>query len=138
MIQRIQSVWLLLASACAFISLKVPFYSGTNAVNVPSYRLLGTENFLLMLITIAIGIIALFNIFLYSNRKLQIRLCILGILLEGLLIYLYYMETTKFIAGTGTFSLTAILQLLIIIFFSLAIRGMSNDNKIIRESNRLR
>ena len=138
MIQRIQSIWLLLASACAFISLKVPFYSGTNSVNVPSYRLMGTENFALMLLTIAIGVIALFNIFLYSNRKLQIRLCILGIVLEGLLIYLYYMQTTSFIAGTGTFSLGSVLQLLIIIFFSLAIRGISRDNKIIKESNRLR
>ena len=138
MIQRIQSIWLLLASACAFISLKVPFYSGTNAVNVPSYRLMGTENFTLMLLTIAIGVTALFSIFLYSNRKLQIRLCILGILLEGFLIYLYYRETTTFIAGTGTFSLTAILQLLILIFFFLAIRGISKDNKIIKESNRLR
>ena len=138
MIQRIQSIWLLLASVCAFISLKVPFYSGTNAANIPSYRLLGTENFALMLLTIAIGVIALFNIFLYSNRKLQIRLCILGILLEGLLIWLYYKETTTFIAGTGTFSLTAILQLLILIFFSLAIKGISHDNRIVKESNRLR
>lgn len=138
MIQRIQTLWLLLASACAFITLKVPFYSGTNAVNVPSYRLMGTENFLLMLLTIAIGIIALFTIFLYSNRTLQMRLCLLGILLEGLLIFLYYKETTTFIAGTGTFSLTAVLQVLILIFFILAIRGINRDNKIIKESNRLR
>ncbi|MEO6668455.1 MAG: DUF4293 domain-containing protein [Ferruginibacter sp.] len=138
MIQRIQSIWLLLASACAFVTLKVPFYSGTNAANVPSYRLMGTENFLLMLLTIAIGIIALFTIFLYSNRTLQMRLCLLGILLEGLLIFLYYKETTTFIAGTGTFSLTAVLQVLILIFFILAIRGINRDNKIIKESNRLR
>src|SRR5438093_261709 len=108
MIQRIQSIWLLLASACAFISLKVPFYSGTNSTGITSYKLLGTENFYLMLLTIAIGVIALFNIFLYSNRKLQLRLCILGILLEGGLIFLYYKESTTFAAGTGTYSLTAV------------------------------
>lgn len=138
MLQRIQSIWLLLASACAFISLKMPFYSGTNSANIASYRLMGTENFALMLLTIAIGIIALFTIFLYSNRKIQMRLCILGILLEGLLIFLYYKETTKFVVNTGTYSLTSILQVLILVFFFLAIRGISHDNKIIRESNRLR
>ena len=138
MLQRTQSIWLLLASACAFISLKMPFYSGTNSANAPSYRLLGTENFYLMLLTMAIGVIALVSIFLYSNRRLQMRLCILDVLLEGLLIYLYYKETTKFVAGTGTYSFTAILQILVLLFLFLAMRGINRDNKIIKESNRLR
>ncbi len=138
MLQRIQTIWLLLASACAFISLKVPFYSGTDSANIPSYRLMGTENFYLMLLTIAIGVIALFTIFLYSNRTLQLRLCLLGMLLEAGLIFLYYKQTTTFVAGTGTYSLTSILQLLILVFFFLAIRGINHDNKIIKDSNRLR
>ncbi len=138
MIQRVQSIWLLLASACAFISLKMPFYSGTNSANISPYRLLGTENFPLMLLTISVGVIALISIFLYSNRKLQMRLCLLDLVLEGLLIFLYYKETTKFIAGTGTYSLTAALQILVVIFLFLAMRGISHDNKIIKESNRLR
>ena len=138
MIQRIQSIWLLLASACAFISLKVPFYSGTNKAGITSYKLLGTENFYLMLLTIAVGVIALISIFLYSNRKLQLRLCVLDIILEGLLIFLYYKETTTFVAGSGTFSLTSILQVLVLISLFLGVRGISNDNKIIKESNRLR
>ena len=138
MIQRIQSIWLLLASACAFISLKTPFYSGTNATGNASYRLMGTENFPIMLLTIAIGIICLFTIFLYNNRTFQMRLCLLGLILEALLIFLYYRETTTFLAGTGTYSLTAILQLLILVFIVLAMCGINHDNKIIRESNRLR
>jgi hypothetical protein len=138
MIQRIQSIWLLLASICAFISLKMPFYSGTNKLNVPSYRLMGTENFPLMLLTIAVAVVALITIFLYSNRKLQMRLCLLNIVLEALLIFLYYKETTTFVSGTGTYSLTAILQVLVLLFLFLAIRGINADNKIIKESNRLR
>ncbi len=138
MIQRIQSLWLLLASACAFVSLKVPFYSGTNSANEASYRLMGTENFYLMLMTIAIGVVALFTIFLYSNRTLQLRLCLLGMLMEAGLIFLYYKQTTTFVAGTGTYSLTSILQLFILIFFFLAMRGINRDNKIIKDSNRLR
>ncbi len=138
MLQRIQTIWLFLASACAFISLKVPFYNGTRSDATLPNKLLGTDNFYLMLLTIAIGVIALITIFLYSNRKLQIRLCLLNILLEGLLIFLYYKQTITFVAGSGTYSLTAILQVLILIFLFLAIRGINNDNKIIKESNRLR
>lgn len=138
MIQRVQTIWLLMASAAAFLSLKVPFYSGTNSANIASYRLMGTENFYLMLLTIGIGVLALITMFLYSNRKLQLRLCILGIVLEAFLIYLYYRETTFFAPGTGTYSLTSVLQLLILLFFFMAMKGIANDNRIIRESNRLR
>jgi hypothetical protein len=138
MIQRVQSIWLLLASVCAFLSLKMPFYSGTNSANVPSYRLMGTENFYFMLLTVIIGVIAVFNIFLYSNRKLQLRLCILGILLEGLLIFLYYKKSTTFLPGTGTYALTSILQVGVLVSYAFAMKGISNDNKIVKESNRLR
>lgn len=138
MLQRVQSIWLLLASACAFISLKMPFYSGTNKAGITSYKLMGTENFYLMLLTIAIGVIALVSIFLFSNRTLQLRLAALAMVLEGLLIYLYYREVTTFIAATGTYALSSILHLLILVFLFLAIQGIRNDNKIIRESNRLR
>lgn len=136
MLQRIQSVWLLLASTCAFISLKVPYYSGTNKEGIPSYKLMGTENFYLMLLTIAVAVLALITIFLYKNRKLQLRLCILGILLEALLIFLYYRETSSYL--DGTYSLTALLHGCIVLFFFLAARGISNDDKIIKDSNRLR
>jgi len=138
MIQRIQSVWLLLASACAFLSLKMPFYVGTNKDNVASYKLMGTENFYLMLLTIAIGVLALINIFLYKNRKLQIRLSVLGIMLELLLIFLYILEVRTFLAGSGTYALTALLHSLVVFFFFFAIRGISKDAKVIRDSNRLR
>jgi hypothetical protein len=136
MLQRIQSVWLFLAAVAAFASLKLPYYSGTNKLGVPGYNLEGTENFPIMLLTIAVGVLALITIFLYSNRKLQLRLCILGILLEALLIFLYYNEIKHYMGGT--YSLTALLQGLVVLFFFLAARGISNDNKIIRESNRLR
>jgi len=135
MLQRIQTLWLFLASASAFASLKLPYFSGTNSQGIPSSILEGTETFPIMLTTIAIGVLALITIFLYNNRKLQLRLSILGILLEGVLIYLYYRESQSW---TGTYALTALLQGLNALFFFLAAKGISNDEKIIRDSNRLR
>jgi hypothetical protein len=125
MLQRIQSIWLFLASVCAFATLKLSTYSGTKPDGIPSYELTGSENFTLMLPTIAIGVIALITIFLYNNRKLQFRLCLLGIVLEVLLIFLYYTEISKY--PEGTYSLTAILHPAVLVFFFLA-----------SESNRLR
>ena len=136
MIQRIQSIWLLLAAVCAFLSIKLPYYSGTNAKAIASYKLNGNENFLLLSSTIITGILAFVIIFLFKKRTLQLRLCVLGILLEALVIFLYYREVTTF--TQGTYSLWAILHSLIVIFFMLAARAINKDEKLIKDSNRLR
>lgn len=136
MIQRIQSLWLLLASACAFAGYKFPYYSGTNQKGIAGYQLNATENFLLIAVTGIIGALALLLIFLFKNRTLQLRLCLLGIVLEALLIFLYYREVKTF--STGTLSLTSILQSVIIIAFFLAARAINKDEKMVKESDRLR
>jgi len=136
MIQRIQSVWLLLAGACAFLSVKLPNYSGTNAKGTPSYELNATENLPLLCTTIFTGVLALAIIFLYKKRTLQLRLCVLGILSEALLIFLYYREVKTF--TLGTYSLWAILHSLTVILFFLAARAVNKDEKLIKNSDRLR
>ena len=136
MIQRIQSVWLLLASACAFVSFKFSYYSGTNAKGLSPYELKANENFLLMITTVAVGALALFTIFLFKKRGLQLRLCVLGIVLDALLIFLYYREVKTF--TQGTYSLTAILHSIIVISFFLAARGIYKDDKVVKDSDRLR
>ncbi len=135
MIQRIQSVWLLLAATCAFLSFKLPFYSGTNA-KAPLYKLNAGENFLLILTTVLVGALSFVIIFLFKKRTLQLRLCVLGIALEALLIFLYYREVTAF--TEGTYSLWAILHSLIVILFFLAARAINKDEKLIKDSDRLR
>ncbi|MBL0182571.1 MAG: DUF4293 domain-containing protein [Chitinophagaceae bacterium] len=136
MIQRIQSLWLLLASACAFASYKFPYYSGTNQKGVADYQLNATESFPLIIVTGIIAVLALFLVFLFKKRTLQLRLCLLGIVLEALLIFLYYREVKTFSAGT--LSLTSILQSIVIIAFFLAARAINKDEKLIKESDRLR
>lgn len=136
MIQRIQSVWMLLASACAFLSIKMPFFVGTNPKGEASYQLTGTENFYILFLTIAVGIISLVAIFLYKDRKVQMRLCVAGILVEAILIFIYYQKSNAY--TEGTYALTALLQAMIFFFLFFAIRGIRNDNRIIRDSERLR
>jgi hypothetical protein len=136
MIQRIQSIWLLLASACSFLSLKLPYYSGTNSEGIPSSRLTASDNIYIMILTIAVAVLSLITIFLYNNRSLQLRLCFLGLLMEGLIIFLYYREIKTFL--DGTYALSALLQGCIVFFLFLAARGINNDRKIIKDSNRLR
>jgi Domain of unknown function (DUF4293) len=136
MIQRIQSIWLLLASACAFATLKFSYYTGTKGTDTALLELNGTSTLPLMITTIAIGILALITIFLFKNRGLQSKLCFLGILLEAVLIFLYYREVQNF--TSGTYSLTALLHSVIVLAFVLAARGINKDNKLVKGSDRLR
>ena len=136
MIQRLQSLWLLLAAAYAFATFKFSYYSGTKVNDITFLELNATGTLLLMITTIAVGVLALINIFLFKKRTLQLRLCVLGILLEAILIFLYYREVGTFLKGT--YSLTAILHSIIVLAFVLAARGINNDSKIIKDSDRLR
>ena len=136
MIQRIQSIWLLLAAACAFAGFKLSYYTGTKINDTTLHDLNGTSTILLMVMTIAVGGLALVTIFLYKQRTLQLRLCVLGILLEAVLIFLYYRETINF--TQGTYSLTALLHSIIVLAFVLAARGINKDDKLVKNSDRLR
>lgn len=137
MIQRIQSIWLLLAAVCAFLTLKFSTYVGTNKDLIPSSFLNGITTFPLIAVTLATGIVALFTIFLYKNRKQQGWFTLLAGVLEVGLLFLYYKEIETYV-GRGTFSITAILHAFVILFLILAARGISSDEKLIKDSNRLR
>ena len=137
MIQRIQSIWLLLAAVCVFLTLKFSTYVGTNKDLIPSTFLNGIATLPLIFVTLAVGILTVITIFLYKNRKLQLRLTIIAVLVEAGLIFLYYKEIQTFI-GKGTFSITSILHVAVVVFLILAARGINSDNKLIKDSNRLR
>lgn len=137
MLQRIQTVWLLLAGVAAFLTIRLPFYVGIQDPAIPYHELNAlTGGLLILLVTISIGAISFITIGLYKSRTTQLRLCVTGVLLEALLIFLYYRQLSAF--TLGTYALTAILHLCIVFFFVLAARGINKDEKLIKESDRLR
>ena len=141
MIQRVQTIWLLIASIAVFLTLKFAFYSGTllngTLVSQNSFHsLVATDNFILMVLTCALGSALIINIFLFKHRTLQFRICIVAILLEFLILFLYYRQT-KFYSN-GTLDVWAIFHLVTIIALILAARGIYKDEKLIKDSNRLR
>ncbi len=143
MIQRIQSIWLLLVAVCAFATLKISTYAGNlipEASDAPEtllYKELnGMSSIPNSIITIGVGILALVSIFIYSNRKLQIKLCIASFFMEVTLISFYYFSTKMF--KEGSFLIGAVLHIFILVFLILAILGIRKDAKIVEESSRLR
>jgi peptidoglycan/LPS O-acetylase OafA/YrhL len=148
MIQRVQTIWMILAAIAVFLTIKFSFYSGTLAIQNGgdavtsmatdgSYHLVtATDNFLILILTSALGTGIIINIFLFKQRSIQIRIIIAAILMECLIIFLYIKETEKF--SQGNFNIWAILHILVIIFLIMASRGIYKDSKLIKESNRLR
>ena len=137
MIQRIQTIWLLLAAVCVFLTLQFSTYFGTNKDLIPSSFLNGLDTLPLIFATLATGIVALVSIFLYKNRKQQLRFTLLGIVLQLVLMFLYYREIQTYV-GKGNFSISAILHAAVLLFFILAAQGIRSDDKLIKDSNRLR
>lgn len=136
MIQRVQTIWMILAALAVFLTLKFSFYSGTLIENSTYDTVIASDNILLLILTSALGTGIIINIFLYKQRSVQIKIVIAALLVEFLIIFMYIREINKFSAGS--FSLWSALHLLIILFLILAASGIYKDSKLVKESNRLR
>ena len=136
MIQRIQTVWLLFASACAFLSMKFPFYFISVHPETLSDQFNATNNMILLILTAILGTLCLFTIFVFKQRKLQLWLTILAIFISLLNIFLYF--TYKKDNPGGGIALTSFFVFLIPIFLFFAARGIYKDQKLVRSMDRLR
>jgi Mg2+ and Co2+ transporter CorA len=138
MIQRIQTLWLLLTAACAFISLKLPFYTGNVMENQSSVfkSLTASSSLLINIITVIIGVFAIVFIFLFKNRKRQLWLTFLLFVLTILQIVLLYFQTSSFVQGTWAISILIYIALPILLI--LAMRGIYKDEQLVKSVDRLR
>jgi drug/metabolite transporter (DMT)-like permease len=136
MIQRIQTVWLLLAAACAFLTMKFPFYYIHPNSDSASDQFNATTNMLLLILTSVLATLCLIIIFVFKQRRLQLWLTVLALFISGLNIFLYF-NSKKNYPGGGL-ALTSAFAFLIPIFLFFAIRGIYKDEKLIKSMNRLR
>jgi hypothetical protein len=155
MLQRIQTVWLFLASAALFCLFLFPYVhilsdegkskeiKVTGVYENVNGQAVQTEPFLLITIaTVILALVPVLIIFNYLNRKRQIMMCYLAIVLI-LAHYYWLVSTSKHAIGSvqlevGNFGIGAILPSIAIILILMAIKGVRNDEKLIRSADRLR
>lgn len=140
MIQRQQTLWLLLSTAAAVLTFMFPFATGEELVVKTAMKqtveVIAGDNFFTLLLTIAsIGISAV-TIFMFKDRKLQMRLCLLGILVSVLILVLYILNMKKLI--TSTPALWAILPVVVIASYFMAFRNIRKDEKLVKSLDKLR
>lgn len=138
MIQRRQTLWLLLATVAALLSFMFPFVTGKGIVKgVEGDKILkGDSSFLLLIATGASLILSAAIIFLYKDRKLQMWLCLAGLLLSILIIVLYISEMNKM--TKSTLALFCILPFAIAAGYFLAWRDIRKDEKLVKSLDKLR
>lgn len=137
MIQRIQTLWLLLAGIGSLLTLQFPFYTGNTHQNLFA-QLNSQSNFLMLVLAVAIALLALITIFLYRNRKLQLRLSLLALTLSALLLFLLFREIGNFKPGEGGIHLWSVLYFAVPVCLLLAMRGIFKDEQLIKQMDRLR
>ncbi|HEV7331668.1 MAG TPA: DUF4293 domain-containing protein [Flavisolibacter sp.] len=138
MIQRIQSLWLLLASLFDAITFRFPFYNGDwqkDTIPAP-IDLNATTTLLLTIIAVLTGALGFAAIFLFGNRSFQLKLAIVGLIFAIAMIVLYFLEIQNF--NSGTISLWCIFYFAVAAFYILAIKGIREDQKLIKSLDRLR
>jgi peptidoglycan/LPS O-acetylase OafA/YrhL len=140
MIQRIQSVWLLLAATLGGLLFAIPFYNEQTPAARPLYA---QNHYSLLFAALLATCIPLVAIFLFKNRRAQVWLAVLSILANiafiGVAVWLSGEMSTHYVPPvTGAFSLGAVLPIFAIVALILAARAIRKDQKMIRSADRLR
>ena len=142
MIQRIQSIWLLLAAVAAFLTLRLSFFSGNTVAEDQKTKAFqhftAGSNLFILILTVVLGVAAFTAIFLYKNRTLQLRITFAALIVSVINIVLYYYQAQKFVEAERSYSITALVTILIPVFILLAIRGIYKDHKLVKSLDRLR
>ena len=152
MIQRIQSIWFLLATltiCCLFFIPMVTTTVGNTEYYIIAsglYQKIGNattvlkDSLYLLILTAVVAIMCFVNIFNFKNRKYQKRIAYVNILLIIGLSF-WCGQFAKNIPGnleTATYPMGMFLPVIAIIFCLLGVRGINNDDKLIRSADRLR
>lgn len=139
MIQRPQTLWLLLSVIAAGLSFFFPFATGwtlpPEATPIKVQVDAGYQLYLTILTILLIGL-GLITIFMFGNRPRQQWYCLLGLLLTTLLGALYVRvllyELNEFIP-----SLTALLLIAQWTGYLMAWKGIRADERLIKEQDRI-
>jgi hypothetical protein len=133
MIQRIQTIWLLLASAAAFSILRFPFYYTPTP---QALEIKGSNQYSTLISLAFSACLSFITIFLYGNRMLQLKVVLVNFLLSVLIGFFIYKVVIEH--PGGGFTLPAAALFLIPILQIMAVIRIYKDERMVKASDRLR
>lgn len=144
MIQRIQSVWLLVSGLLALATFRLAFWATQLKDGSPVRKLYTqtSDSLLIYIAVLLLIVISLGTIALFKNRPLQTRLCLLGVVVSiGLLVLECREVAEQKLAANyadGSWQPGITIPVLVIIALILAMRGIRKDAKLVKSLDRLR
>ena len=131
MIQRIQSIYLLVAAiSMSLISFKVPVY------NLNETLFMAKDDTKMFVLTIVGAIFSLLGLFMFKNRKFQMKLIRLTILIQMIIGIRIFMLFNKFeVVLNSSFLFLMAFTLIALI---MAYRGVKKDDDLVRSVDRIR
>ena len=133
MIQRIQTIWLLIASAAAFVILRLPFYYTPTPM---ALEINGSEHYSTLISLAFSGCLSFISIFLYGNRMLQLKVVLVNFFLSVLIGFFVY----KIVIANpgGGFTLPSVSLFLIPVLQLMAVVNIYKDQRMVTNADRLR
>jgi len=145
MIQRKQSIWLLLAAL-----LNTAVFLGANfSIETRIQNVLQTNRYTVLqhlpstLFILAAIVLSLIAIFLFRKRPLQMKISLLALLATMAYCFINWMRIKEIFANNKmisnySFGLASITPYFAIVFILLACLGISRDEKLVKSLDRLR
>lgn len=139
MLQRIQSLYLLVATILQLLLFVLPFATAEKAAEGPfsDGDLDLYDNVIMLSVLIVALLFSFICIFLFKNRKLQMNISlgviVLSVILTALAAYFAFGSAVAASIGIGLF-----IPIIAILFSFLAYRGIKSDDELVKSSNRLR
>ena len=131
MIQRIQSIYLLVAAiSMSLISFKVTVYTLNETL------FMAQDDTKMFILTIVGAIFSLLGLFMFKNRKFQMKLIRLTVLIQMIIGIRIFMLFNKFEVVLNNFFLFLLAFALIALI--MAYRGVKKDDDLVRSVDRIR
>lgn len=139
MIQRIQTIYLLLAAIAMMTVLAIPIaYSMQDTGTMVDLYI--SENMPAMILAFLSAVASLVGIVLFKNRKLQMRVALVAMAFSmfALAAICFFDFFNKAIPVTSVNYVALFMPVFSLIFNSLGYRGIQSDEKLVRSMDRLR
>jgi hypothetical protein len=145
MIQRIQSIYLLIVFLLTALLFFIPLYTNitTNAENgTHEFQYTScTSNLIYLVMNSVSGILTIITILQYKNRVLQVRLCNLNMFVTCILtgtIFYFADHSNDALVSKVRYEFGTYIPLFQLLLIFLAMRAIRKDEALVRSADRLR
>lgn len=120
--------------------MKFPFYTGhlvTDSLNSLT-PLTAIDAIPIVSLTVASAMASLITIFVYKDRKLQMRITLANIIISLIVVALYFLNIKDNYKEFSIPLITSVFVFAVPVFLFLAFRGIYKDNRLVKSVDRLR